>query len=349
MLKKPPQLKEGNTIAAITLSWGGAGKFSARYEAGKRQLAETFGVKVVETPNALRDPEWIYKNPRARADDLMWAFSDPSIKGIVATIGGDESVRILPYLDTKIIAQNPKIFMGYSDTTVTHFACLKAGLTSFYGPSIMAGFAENTGIFPYMERSVRRTLFDSTPPGIIAPNADGWTVEHLDWSNPENQKTKRKLRPPTGPRLLQGKGKAKGRLVGGCAEVMEMLKSTDFWPGDDTWNNAILFLETSEEAPDVTYFTRWIRNYGSQGILSRIGGIILARPGGALADDKLFQYDDALKTVLTDELGLGDLPVLSQMDFGHTDPMFVIPYGVEAEIDCADMSFSILESGVAPS
>jgi len=343
---KPSALKEGDTVAAVTLSWGGPGTFPHRYEAGKCQLEEIFGVKVIEAPNALRPADWIYNNPESRADDLMWAFSNPDIKAIVSTIGGDESVRILPYIDPHVITQNPKIFLGYSDTTVTHFACYKAGVTSFYGPSIMAGFAENGGIFPYMERSVRKTLFEGKPQGIIKPNHDGWTVEHLDWADPENQKKRRKLRPPIGPHLLQGTGKAKGHLIGGCVEVMEMLKGTDYWPDREKWKGAILFLETSEETPDVTNFTRWIRNYGSQGILEDINGIILARPGGQLSDDKLHQYDVALRSVVTNELGLKDLPILCQMDFGHTDPMFVIPYGVEAEIDCSNATLSILESGV---
>lgn len=344
---KPSALKKGDTVATITLSWGGPGTFPHRYDAGKRQLEETFGLKVVEAPNALRPADWIYNNPKARADDLMWAFSNSNIKGIISTIGGEESVRILPHIDLDLIAKNPKVFLGYSDTTVTHFACYKAGITSFYGPSIMAGFAENGGVFPYVERSVRRTLFEGKPQGVIEVNQAGWTVEHLNWADPENQKIRRKLRPATGPRLLQGTGKAKGRLIGGCCEVMEMLKGTDYWPSREKWKDAILFLETSEETPDATSFTRWIRNYGSQGILEDISGIILARPGGQLSDDKLYQYDHALKSVVTDELGLKDLPILCQMDFGHTDPMFVIPYGAEAEIDCASSTFSILESGVS--
>ena len=94
----------------------------------------------------LRDPNWISRNPQARADDLMQAFADPSIKAIISMIGGDDSLRILPYIDLDVIRSNPKIFMGYSDTNVTHFACWKAGLSSFYGPSFMAGFAENGGL-----------------------------------------------------------------------------------------------------------------------------------------------------------------------------------------------------------
>jgi len=343
---KPPRLREGDKIAAITLSWGGPGTFPHRYEAGKRQLEETFKVEVVETKHALKPADWIHNNPQARAEDMMEAFSDPSIKAIISTIGGDESVRILPYLDLSVMQNNPKIFMGYSDTTAAHFACYKAGLTSFYGPSIMAGFAENGGLFSYMKESVHSHLFNDMPAGIIHPNKAGWTVEHLDWSNPDYQEQKRKLRTPTGPKILQGKGSVKGHLLGGCIEVLEMLKGTDYWPEDDKWKDAILFLETSEEGPDVGHFTRWIRNYGSQGILNNINAIILGRPGGQLNDKQLFEYDMALQKVVADELGLTKLPIMTQMDFGHTDPMFVIPYGVQAEIDCDKKQFSVLESGI---
>jgi len=125
---KAARLHAGDKVAAITLSWGGAGLMPHRYEAGKRQLQDEFGVTVVETPYALRDPQWISRNPQARADDLMQAFADPTIKAIFSMIGGDDSLRILPHIDPGVIRSNPKIFMGYSDTTVTHFACWKAGL-----------------------------------------------------------------------------------------------------------------------------------------------------------------------------------------------------------------------------
>lgn len=345
-LIKPKALAPGDKVAALTLSWGGPGTFRHRYEAGKKQLQEMFKLEVVETACTLKSAEWIYNNPKARSDDLMQAFSDPSIKGIISTIGGDESVRILPFLDLNIIKSNPKIFLGYSDTTSTHFACLKSGLGSFYGPSIMAGFAENHGLFDYMSESVQKTLFDSETIGIIKPS-EGWTVEHLDWSSPENQTIRRKLLPPTGPKILQGKGKIRGHLLGGCIEALEMLKGTDFWPSRSDWNGAIFFIETSEEAPSVDYFKRWIRNYGSQGILEILNGIILGRPGGQIEPSKIYQYDDALHKVVRDEFCLLNLPIMTQLDFGHTDPMFTIPYGVTAEIDCDECTLAVIESAVS--
>ena len=103
----------------------------------------------------------IYNHPEKRAEDLMMAFKDQSIKGIFTCIGGDESVRILPYIDYEVIKNNPKIFIGYSDTTVTHLICLKAGISSFYGPSILSEFAENVKMFDYTKHWIDKVLFDN--------------------------------------------------------------------------------------------------------------------------------------------------------------------------------------------
>ncbi len=81
---KPPKLMPGDTVAAISLSWGGAGEFPHRYYAGKQQLQDTFHVRVIETRHALRDAGWLAKHPEARADDLMEAFANPEIKGIIS-------------------------------------------------------------------------------------------------------------------------------------------------------------------------------------------------------------------------------------------------------------------------
>ena len=119
-MKKPTRLKPGDRVAAVTLSWGGPGAIPERYEIGKRQLETEFGLAVVEMPHTQSNPDWLSENPRARADDLMQAFCDDSIAGIVSTIGGDDSIRLMPYLDLQVIAANPKAFIGYSDTTVSH-------------------------------------------------------------------------------------------------------------------------------------------------------------------------------------------------------------------------------------
>jgi len=344
---KPCKLRPGSRVAAITLSWGGPGAFPLRYEAGKRQFEDEFQCKVVETSHALKDPDWLSRHPEARAEDLMSAFSEPSIDGIISTIGGDDSIRILPYLDLEVIRKNPKVFMGYSDTTISLLACFRAGLVSFYGPEFMSQFAENGGMFPYMVESLRKTLFSSDPIGTINPNAAGWAVEELDWSNPENQSRRRELNPSSGWSFLQGKGVVEGKLVGGCVEVLDWLRGTEFWPGLADWENAILFLETSEEGPPPAYMGRFLRSLAAMGVLPRLSGILFGRPGGEIPPETFAEYDAVLTDAVSEEAGLTDLPIVTGMDFGHTDPMMVLPLGLNARIDCDSRQFSIPESAVA--
>lgn len=343
---KPQKLRPGDKVATVSLSWGGPGAIPHRYEAGKKQLQEEFGLIVVEMPHTLKEPDWLHRNPQARAEDLMTAFSDTTVSGIVSTIGGNDSIRLLPYLDLDVIRSNPKVFLGYSDTTIAHLACFKAGLVTFYGPAIMAGFAENAGMFPYMIESVRKTLFYADPVGIIAPNTNGWTVEMLDWANPATQTQRRKLRPSTGWRFLQGRGVQRGHLIGGCFEVLDWLRGTDFWPEAEAWQDAILFIETSEDAPSPEIVKYGLRTYAALGILQRLSGILFARPGGQISPEKHKEYDKILLQVVAEEAGRDDLPIITGMDFGHTDPMFVLPYGVQAEIDCETQRFAIVENAV---
>ena len=344
---KPERLRAGDKVAVVSPSWGGPGTFPHRYQAGKRQMEQALDVKVIEMPHALKNADWVAANPKARADDIMQAFADPSVKGIVASIGGDDSVRLIPHLDLSLIAANPKVFLGFSDTTTLHFACMKAGLVSFYGPSVMAGFGENGGPFEYAMRSVRKAVASSCIIGPVEPNRDGWTVQHLDWADPANQETRRMLSPSAGPVVLQGSGKVCGRLIGGCAEVMDMLNGSPWWPPAYLWKNSILFYETSEDAPAPAFVRYWMRNLAAQGILRNVNGILLARPGGhQMPVEQHAAYGKEIVNVLREE-GLENTPVIANMDFGHTDPAFTLPYGVEAEIDASTGRLTILEAAVS--
>lgn len=340
---KAPKLQAGDKVAAISLSWGGAGELPHRYQAGVQQLEQHFGLQVVPTKHALKSVDWIYQNPKARAEDLMDALLDPSIKGIISNVGGDDSVRTLPYMDLQVIRDNPKIFIGFSDTTVTHFAFYKAGVTSFSGTSLLVGFAENNGMFAYQVKDIKRTLFSSSPIGIVQPNQDGWTTEHLDWFDASLQSQSRKLEQSSGWRWLQGQGQTQGPLLGGCVEVMEFLKGTEYWPNAEEWKGKILFLEPSEEHLEPNQLIWMLRNYAATGILKSIAGLIFGRP-----HDNLHwkEYDQALLKVIVEEEGLSQLPIVTGMDFGHTCPSFTLPYGIMAELDCEQQTFAIIENAV---
>lgn len=342
MLVKPKMLQAGDKVATISLSWGGAGEpdLKWRYEQGVERLEKVFGLEVVAMPNSLKGADYLYENPQARAEDLMNAFKDPTINAIISNIGGSESIRLLPYIDFDVIRSNPKVFIGYSDATVTHLFCHKAGISSFYGPAILTDFAENVEMYDYTVEALKKSLFSNEVIGEIKP-AQEWTSERLLWVV-ENKNTQRKMNPNKGYEVLQGKGVVQGRLIGGCIEVLEFAKGTSLWPDQSYWKDSILFFETSEDTPEPTFIEYWLRNYGSQGILQNIKGIVFGKP----QHEKY--YEEYKKSILRimKELNLTDLPILYNLNFGHTEPKFVLPYGAMAEIDCDNRAFSILESGV---
>ena len=112
------------------------------------------------------------------------------------------------------------------------------------------------------------------------------------------------------------------------------------------WRGAILFLETSEDAPPPAAVQYGLRTYAAMGILEGLSGILFGRPGGQVPLEQFHEYDEAISQVIVKEEGLTELPVITRMDFGHTDPMFVLPYGVQAEIDCEPPRLTIIEGAV---
>lgn len=343
-LIKPEKLVAGDTIATISLSWGGAATFPDRYRIGKERLETKCGLKVKEARHALRDADWLYRNPKARAEDLMECFADPEVKGIFSIIGGDDSLRLLPYIDYDVIKKNPKIFLGYSDSTVTHFMCLRAGVRSFYGPAVMTAFAENVEMHEYTVQSLGRTLYSSEPIGTIPQNFQGWTNEHLPWCNPDNSHIRRRMNLPDPWRFLAGTRAVQGRLIGGCVELLQLMVGTELWPSLNEFDDCILFFEISEDGMTQMQMQAFLRNLAAQGVLERLKGMIFSKPAG-VPENTFYEFDGTIHKVIG-EYGRADMPIITNMDFGHTDPMLTLPFGALAEIDPATQSFSILESGV---
>ena len=187
---------------------------------------------------------------------------------------------------------------------------------------------------------MKRTLFSSEAIGEIQP-AKEWTSEFLEW-DVANKNQRRKMKKNAGYEVLQGSGAVQGRLIGGCMEVLEFAKSTELWPEKKAWQDSILFFETSEEKPAPDLIKYWLRNYAAQGILHVAKGMVFGKP---LDETYYDEYKKIIKGVMK-EYGLEDLPILYNLNFGHTEPKFILPYGAMAEIDCDQKKFSILESGV---
>lgn len=341
----PKGLKKGDKVAVVSLSWGGAGdgEIYNRYLTGKKRLEDVFGLEVVEMPHALKGSEYVSAHPEDRAEDFMNAFKDESIKAIFSNIGGNDTIRLLPYIDYEVIKDNPKVFMGYSDTTVNHFMCYKAGLRSYYGPAVLMEFAENVAIHDYVVESVKRTIFSNELIGDISI-APEWTSEYLPWDVPENNQTQRKMQAERhGYEILQGEGVIRGPLLGGCVEVLDWLRGTDLWPSIETWRGKILFLETSEEKPSPDMLTYMLRALWATGIIDVVAGIIVGKP----QDEVHYEaYKTVYLNVIGKEFDRPDLPILYNVNFGHASPIMVLPYGALAEVNCDHKTFKILEAGV---
>lgn len=329
---KPKKLQTGDKVAVVSLSSGMAGEkeFKHKYELGKKRLEDVFGLKVIEMPNALKGSKYLNEHPEKRAEDLMNAFRDKEIKAIFSIIGGDDTIRLLPYIDFEVIKNNPKIFMGYSDTTINHFMMYKCGLVSYYGPAVMCEFAENAKMHDYTTKYVKEVLFENKE-SITIESSPEWTNERLDWSDCNNDNIARKMNiEEHNYELLQGNGIFEGKLLGGCIDVFQMMIGTSIWPDLNEWEGKILYLETSEDKPSPAYVTYWLRNLVAQGIIDKISGIIIGKPKGETYYE---EYKEVFKKVIGFEANRSDLPILYNINFGHSAPMCILPNGINVKVD----------------
>lgn len=341
---KPSRLKEGDTVAVLSPSKGLPAKYPDTYELGLRMLRERFGLKVKEYTTARADSEFLYNNPKKRADDVNTAFKDKDVEGVICSIGGDESVRILPFLNRRAIETNPKILMGFSDITTLLTYCNQLGLVTFYGPMIMAGFSQIESLPATFTEHVKEMLFRPKPTLEYHPYEE-YSEGYPDWALKENLGKVKPTQKSSDWRWLQGRSVVQGELFGGCIEVLEWIKGTEFWPRPDFWRGKIVFFETSEEVPPVLHVGRWLRNYGVQGVFEKAGGILFGRARGYSEEQKK-ELDHDIVAVVAKEFGRPDLPVVSNIDFGHTDPQLILPLGVKAELDCEERRFRLVEPPV---
>ena len=339
---KPKRLSKGDKIAIVSLSWGGLGddQFIHKFHIAKERLEKDFGLEVVCMSHALKGSRFVAEHPELRAKDLMDAFSDHSISAIFCAIGGDDTIRILPYIDFGIIKNNPKIFMWYSDTTINHFMMYKAGLVSFYGPSIMCEFGEYVKMFDYTQKAIEDILFGKWEQYQLLPSAE-WTDDYILWQE-SNINTPHHIKKDShGYEVINGIGVVQGHLLGGCIDVFMMAIGTKVWPTLEEWENAILFIETSEDKPAPDFIIRTFRNLAAQGILNVIKGIIVGKPQGEKYYD---EYKAAIIQVIVNEEHLNNLPIFYNVNFGHAKPIGIIPYGIQAQLDCKNKSIVFLES-----
>jgi len=339
-LIKPQKLNKGDIIATLSPSLGLAGDSDVlwRYKLGKKCLEDLYGLHVVAAPNSMKGSDYLSNNPQARVEDIVWAFENKDIKAVIANIGGSDSIKIIPFIDTKIIKNNPKVFIGYSDVLNIHLLCYKLGLSTFYGHNLLPIIAETPSWHPYSQKWFEKVLFDNSSIGLIEPS-DNFCCDENDYPNPNSVKT---YHHNNGYLWIQGSGIAQGRLFGGHMGLRE-LTGTPLEITSKDFKDKILFIEDIAEFFSPTQLTNFIKWLGNNGALQQLKGILIGR---LCAYQGFDEHKKALLAVVNKQFGLTDLPIVANMNFGHTSPICILPYGSLAEINCDNKTFSILESGV---
>ncbi|MBI9012753.1 MAG: LD-carboxypeptidase [Clostridiales bacterium] len=328
-------LKKGSKVALISPSNGLSEMFPDVFESGVKNLETFFNYEVVICPSCTKSTEFLYNNPKFRAEEINNVFADTTIDGIICSIGGYESVRILDYLDIELILNNPKLIMGFSDSTsfLTYLNIL--GLKTYYGHSVMAGLAQ-LHHFPNSLDQVKKYLttdweeFEWTCSDEYVDGYKDWFVYPSEVLDP---KANNQCYEVFSNKMM------KGQLWGGCIEVLEGLKGTKYWPAPEFFDGKILFFETSEEKPTPDQVGYMIRNYATQGLLNRVEGIVFGRCKDYTNDE----YNELKRIILNIfEIELEIAPkVIFNLDFGHTDPKWILPYGVDVEFNCESKTLVI--------
>lgn len=260
---------------------------------------------------------------KQRVKDLHDAFADDSVDGIITIIGGHHSNVLLPHLDFDLIADNPKVFCGYSDpTALLNAIYTKTGLTTYYGPHFSTFGAKK--FLDYTTKYFQKCLM-SEEPYEIQPSKkwsdDDW---HLDQEN-------RELMDNPGFEVIY-KGEAEGEIVGGCLAIFNHLIGTDYMPD---LSNKILFIEDDFEE-DLNDVNCLLASLSQQPGFEDVRGIVIGR----FQQESDISRDDVRYIIEKNKL-ISDIPVVYGVDFGHTQPKFTFPIGGEVKMKVTDDNVDI--------
>ena len=309
------KLKKGDHIRVVSPSSSieHIGGFEANLVA--KEKLEELGFDLSFSSNYFEHDLFDSASIASRVEDLHEAFVDPSVDAILATIGGFNCNELLPYLNYDLIAQNPKIFCGYSDTTALLNAIYaKTSMQTYMGPSyssfkIEAGQAYQTEAWL---RAMTQDDYDLVP-------SKEWSSD--PWYDP----TKPRHFMPTEWKVYNA-GSALGTIIGGNLSTFSLLRGTPYAPQAE---NYILFVEEAE-------------GYPPEHFLRELAALLQAYPNPQAVIIGRFpkeceMTEEILLTILDKHPLLKNIPVLYDVDFAHTQPLFTITIGAQATLDTDEM------------
>lgn len=313
------KLKKGDHIRVVSPSSSiqSIGGFDANVKA--KEKLEELGFEVSFSSNYFEHDLFDSASVTSRVEDLHEAFLDPSVDAVLATIGGFNCNELLPYLNYDLIAQNPKIFCGYSDTTALLNAIYaKTGMQTYMGPSY-SSFKMKEGQ-EYQSQSWLKAVTQD----------DYDLVPSKEWSSdPWYDPTKPRHFMPTEWKVYNA-GKASGTIIGGNLSTFALLRGTPYAPQAE---NYILFVEEAE-------------GYPPEHFLRELAALLQAYPSPQAVIIGRFpkeceMTEEILLAILDKHPLLKNIPVLYDLDFAHTQPLFTITIGAQATLDTDEMVIHI--------
>ncbi len=300
-----------------------------------QRLAGVTGLVPVEYPTTRR----LDSTATDRAADLNAAFADPSIRAVLATVGGEDQITVIPHLDPELLRTDPKRFLGYSDNTNLLNWLWTRGVAGFYGGSTQVHLGPGPAVDPVHAASLRAALLTGERLEITEPGESEDTGK--DWKDPAAL-TAYGEREPTEPWTWAGPARVvTGPTWGGCAEVLQWILTAGRFPADpQVVRGGVLLMETSEELIPAREFGWILRSLGERGILAAVDAVLVARPPTSdfetrpnavtRRDRRAEQRDTAIETIHRYH---PDAVVVVGVPFGHTRPQWILPYGGRVTVD----------------
>ncbi len=329
----PRRCRPGDKVAVLSPSWAAPALFPEIHEQALRRIRDDLGLEPVEYPTTRR-----LASPEERAADVMAAFADPDIRAVLATIGGDDQITLLKHLDPEIVRTDPKPFLGYSDNTNLLNWLSFHGVEGVYGGSTQVHLGPGTRPDAEHLTSLHAALFggdvDLVPvtrtrdmglpwddPAALSDPPPDLPAEPWTWTGPERVVT--------------------GRTWGGCFEIVRWtLEVGRFVRPVENYAGCVLLLEPTEEMPSPEEVFRGLRNLGERGILGAASALLWGRPFASGpgrtrtdAEASAFRAEHREQVLRVVETYHPDLVVALDVDFGHTSPQWVLPYGGVVTVD----------------
>ena len=310
----PQKLQKGDKIMVIAPSRG-----LKLIGADCRQIAlERFNQMglTVEFAHNTTDDKWNLLGTgsvQERVDDMMQAFEDKSVKAIFTVIGGFNSNQILAHLDYDVIRSNPKIICGFSDITAVLAAITaKTGLETYYGPHF-SSIGRKKGC-EYTLQNMQSMLFSDEP--LELKPSDEWSDDA--WFIDQE---KREFIKNDGFWVLH-EGEAAGTIIGGNLCTYNLLLGTPYQPKFE--KDTILMIEDDAESYPQA-FDRNLQALCHQSDFKNVKGMVIGRFQKGSKIDR-----ETLEFIINNKPELRDMPVVANVDYGHTTPILTIPLGGHA-------------------